>query len=101
MKVLVISLARSADRRIEIEKQLRTVGLDFEIVEAVEGSALSPEEMESACDMEAIRARPIHLSPGASGCALSHLKAYRMVLDQDLPHALICEDDVLVPRDLP
>ena len=32
--------------------------------------------------------------PGAIGCALSHLKIYKHVVDNNIPYALILEDDV-------
>lgn len=37
--------------------------------------------------------------PGALACYLSHMRAWRYIFDQDLPHALICEDDAAFLRD--
>ncbi|MEO1493257.1 MAG: FkbM family methyltransferase [Pseudomonadota bacterium] len=34
------------------------------------------------------------IKPGALGCFLSHRRAWQHVLENDLDHALICEDDV-------
>lgn len=41
MKVFVINLARSTERRASMEQQLSLLNLDYEIVEAVDGSQLS------------------------------------------------------------
>ncbi|WP_277972736.1 glycosyltransferase family 25 protein [Pantoea agglomerans] len=41
MKVFVINLARSTKRRASMEQQLFLLNLDYEIVEAVDGSQLS------------------------------------------------------------
>ncbi|WP_277973138.1 glycosyltransferase family 25 protein [Pantoea agglomerans] len=37
MKVFVINLARSTERRATMEQQLSLLNLDYEIVEAVDG----------------------------------------------------------------
>src|SRR5690606_32765792 len=31
---------------------------------------------------------------GSIGCYISHMRAWRMIVDKDLPFALICEDDI-------
>lgn len=41
MKIFVINLARSPERRASMEQQLSRLNLEYEIVEAVDGSQLS------------------------------------------------------------
>jgi glycosyl transferase family 25 len=79
-----------------MEKQLGALGLAYEIVEAVDGKALTQEEIDRYCDKEALAQHPQWLSRGAIGCALSHLKAYRAIQDQNLPYGLVVEDDTVL-----
>ncbi|XYD10762.1 glycosyltransferase family 25 protein [Methylobacterium sp. NMS12] len=37
------------------------------------------------------------LTAGQIGCAMSHMSAYERMIALDLPHALIVEDDVILP----
>ncbi len=76
-----------------MEKQLGALGLEYQIVEAVEGKALSEEELDRYCDKTARELHPQWLSKGAIGCALSHLKTYQAIIDQNLPYGLVLEDD--------
>ncbi len=100
MKIFVISLLRSKDRRRSIQEQLDSAGLEFEFIDAVDGYNLSQEEIVAECDIEAIQCNPKWLNRGALGCALSHRNAYRKVIEQNFDYALILEDDMLVPREL-
>ncbi len=96
MKIFVINLKRSPERRMLMEKQLAALDLAYEIVEAVDGKALTPEEIDRYCDKAALAQHPQWLSRGAIGCALSHLKAYRAIRDQGLPCGLVLEDDTVL-----
>jgi glycosyl transferase family 25 len=37
------------------------------------------------------------LTPGQIGCALSHLAIYKIMVERNIPHAFIVEDDVVLP----
>jgi GR25 family glycosyltransferase involved in LPS biosynthesis len=37
--------------------------------------------------------------PGKQGCFLSHVKAWRFIIDNDLPWAVIVEDDIAIHKD--
>ncbi len=96
MKVFVINLKDSLERRKSIDIQLNKLNLDYEVVDAIDGRALSNEEITQhthelnyAC------------KPGEIGCSLSHLKVYRKILEHNIPCALILEDDVQLTDDLP
>lgn len=90
MKVFAINLERSPERRASIVRECRRYALDFELVEAADGGALTPEERRRAL----FDPDNNPLSAGEIGCALSHLKVYRKIVDQDIPAALILEDDI-------
>lgn len=93
MKVFVINLARSTDRRASIEQQLSRLNLDYEIVEAVDGSQLSYTDI-----MRETRPLNYALSCGEIGCALSHINIYRRIASEGIPMALILEDDALIDQ---
>jgi glycosyl transferase, family 25 len=76
--------------------QSRVFGLtDAEIIGAVDGQTLDLEMMRS----QGILQRDIHvnrdLTAGEIGCYLSHVAAWRKILEQKLETALICEDDIV------
>lgn len=100
MRAYVINLLRSAERRAHITAELAKCSIDFEFVEAVDHRDLSLSDPRIA---ELIA--PSFLSRngfrmGVAAAALSHLSAYRKVLDDGPDRALVLEDDVNVPEDL-
>jgi glycosyl transferase family 25 len=92
----VINLARSADRRANITAQLKNIGIDYELVTAVDGQELDLHD--SATIDPAFRT--VEYSAGAAGCALSHLNVYAKMIADGLDNALVLEDDVVLPDDL-
>ena len=100
MKVFVISLERAKRRRKYLEEHLNALGMEYELVDAVDGRMLTQDEIEKHCDMEAVRKSPQWLNSGAIGCALSHYEAYRRIVEQNIDCALILEDDVLLPQNI-
>jgi glycosyl transferase family 25 len=98
--ILVINLDRSPARMQRTREQLEQLGLAFERVPAVEGTALSPAEVHRHYD-ERLNRRGHHtaMTPGEIGCYCSHLKAWQLILERRLPHAIILEDDVELGRD--
>jgi glycosyl transferase, family 25 len=100
MKTFVINLQRSPERRKYISSHLKSFGIDFEIVEGVDGRMLKQEELEKFCDIAAIKRTPQWLNKGAIGCALSHLKVYQKIVDNNLERAFILEDDLVLPGNI-
>jgi hypothetical protein len=82
----VINLPHSVERRRHMEAQV--ANLDHEFVDAVDGRFLSTE------------GRPKWLRPTILGCTLSHRAVYQRVIDEDLPYALVLEDDMVLPPDI-
>lgn len=101
MKIFVINLKNSSNRRQLMDRQLRELGLEFEFVEAIEGQAMSREEQAELCDLSALESHPDWLTPGAVGCALSHRLAWSRIANEGLKSALVMEDDLLLPDQLP
>ena len=101
-RIFVINLARHAERRAFMEMQLAAQALPYEIFDAVDGFALSPDFI--AENYDGARARQLNqrdLSLGEIGCALSHLAIYRKMIDENIPLALIFEDDALIGSQFP
>jgi len=88
MPVFVISLARAADRRTGITGRLNTAGVNYELVDAVDGMTL---------DVDALGARVVNraLTRGQIACFLSHCNLWQRMMDEQIPAALILEDDAV------
>jgi glycosyl transferase, family 25 len=97
MHVYVINLQRSVDRREHITAELQKIGVDFEIVTAVDGRDL---DLTDACLVHPELLAKNAFPQGTAGCALSHLECYRRIIAAGLDCALILEDDVTLPPDL-
>ncbi|NOT07128.1 MAG: glycosyltransferase family 25 protein [Gemmatimonadales bacterium] len=85
--VFLISLARAAERRKAATRHLRHIGAEFELIEGVDGSALSKEELVR------VVAPGVELPLGHIGCYMSHIRTYEQFLKTGKPHGLVVEDD--------
>jgi glycosyl transferase family 25 len=104
LQTWVINLDRAPERLARIRSQLRTLGLPYTRLPAVDARALTPEQ-HAALDETAYR-RKHGMTPalGELGCYLSHVEAMRRFLATDetqAAFALILEDDVLLHASLP
>jgi GR25 family glycosyltransferase involved in LPS biosynthesis len=69
--------------------------MTYDIVDAIDGRSIDLGDrrvIDPAVDAT--------IRPGMAGCVLSHLEAYRRVIESSADAALILEDDVLLPPDL-
>ncbi|GAA6201291.1 glycosyltransferase family 25 protein [Aquicoccus sp. SU-CL01552] len=74
-----------------IRKQVEEVSkISYEIVGVV--GALELERRPDCCDVST-------LSSGQIGCALSHLNAYKAMVDRGIKQAVVVEDDASLPPD--
>lgn len=95
MKIFVINLPSSAERREKVSQALNKIGVEFEFFAAVDGRKGLPEELVHLPDDNHriyFRSRP--LSPGEKGCYGSHYKLWQKCVELDEP-ILILEDDCL------
>ena len=95
MKIFIINMIRSTERRRRMEQQLNKQNLSFEFIEAVDGHAMSEVEKKQHS-----RKTNYAFLPGEIGCALSHQKIYSKMIDENINKALILEDDVILPDNL-
>ncbi len=100
MRAYIINLARSPERRAHMIAQLEKSGIDYEIVEAVDGRDLDMNNPQTIAALAPSYRKSSWFLPTRAGCALSHLSVYRKIVADGPEHALILEDDVTVPADL-
>jgi len=101
MKIFVVNLKSSVERRKIMEKQLDDLGLPFEILEAVNGKTLGEEEIMKHYDGNYYSRKPDYFTPGMAGCTISHYNLYKKIVEEDIEVALILEDDMQLSKDLP
>ncbi|MEI8278499.1 MAG: glycosyltransferase family 25 protein [Bacteroidota bacterium] len=99
MKIFVINLKRSVERRVKIEKQLKSLGMDYEIFEGVDGYKLTEDDLNKYMDHEHKYFR--ELKKGEIGCFLSHYSVLKKIVDLELPSAIVMEDDIILSKNFP
>lgn len=87
MKIFVINMARATERRQAILRHLDDLGLEAEILPAIEGAKIERSTLGPGAEP--------HLSAGEIGCYLSHLRFWQIVVERRLEHAIVLEDDVI------
>ena len=90
----VINLVHAVKRRAHMEEQLQAQGIQAEFIDAVNGRQMSETERQSHLNSEKMKDIGWKLSPAEIGCALSHLKVYKLMVERQLPYAIILEDDI-------
>lgn len=90
INIYVISLARSPERKINVNKQLN--GINFKYFEAVDGKNLTDNQKE----LEKKYVEPGSLNPGQIGCLLSHVLLWKQIIQSQMQHTLVLEDDITV-----
>lgn len=93
LKIFVISLKDSGDRRSHIRAHLKQKRLDYEFFDAIDGHKLLPEDSKKLSVDRAVQEVGRGLTPGEIGCALSHIALYEKLLEGDESEFLILEDD--------
>lgn len=96
----VISLEAARDRRDFVARGFAELGLGFETIDAVDGSRLTADDRLRYSQWRSLFHVGRGLTAGELGCALSHLGAYRRMVEEQIPEVVILEDDVQPTRDL-
>ncbi len=99
--VFVVSLERSPERYAFMARQLQDLGIPFRKVSAVDGKKLIMEELQQIYDPELTQKNIGRLiTKEEIGCYLSHWKIYKIMTEENLPEALVLEDDVVLDKDI-
>lgn len=81
-----------------MESELEKLGLSYEFIDAVDGRLLTSDECNSVCSKWGVRFRHgKDLTAGELGCALSHLKFFGRIID-DNDVGFVIEDDVSIGK---
>lgn len=100
MKYFVINLAKDVVRKNHMIEKLDSLNLDYEFIDAVYGLDITDNDMPSFYNAaRAIKVRT-SLAKSEIGCALSHIKIYQKIVQDNLPYAVILEDDVTINADI-
>ena len=97
IKIFVISLQRSLDRRKQVEKEMQKISLPWSFLDAIDGSALTsgPIEYKPA---KVKRLQGYALTPNEIGCYLSHKEAWKRCVSENAPTLVLEDDFVLAPN---
>lgn len=99
--VYVISLPRHHERRALISNQLNSLGFKFDFIDGVDGTKLDSETLKNT-DLEFCQKNFGHsMNNSEIGCALSHIKVYKKIIENKLDSAIILEDDAFLLSSLP
>lgn len=94
--ILIISLPDANERRSLLLPELDRAFLTYTLIDAVDGRNGLDADQEAMCDRHLMQDKfGRELADTEIACALSHRRAYEYVLTNDLPGALILEDDTV------
>ena len=108
LPIYIISLKRTPERKLYIQRQLDALKLSYQFVEGIDKYDLCAEENRTniarqldidKADMESIYKNRTNIGPVA--CMLSHLKVHSLMIKRNIPAACILEDDCWVLSSLP
>jgi glycosyl transferase family 25 len=92
MKIFVVNLPRSTERRAHSEAQLDTLDADYEIFEAIDGTDGYADYFDAYDEGKYLVNTGRRASPGEIGCYASHRALWKKCIELDEP-ILIMEDD--------
>ena len=96
IKIYVINLERSIERRDAIIKKMNAYGLNYDLFNAIDGNNIS-NEMMNIIHSKGNNFRELYgrdMERGEAGAALSHLELYKKIVAQRIDCAIILEDDI-------
>ncbi len=92
MKIFVLSLLRSVERRATVSKVMADHGLDFEFIDGVDGKEGSHPLLKKFKPNKFLVRHGRPSNPGEGGCYASHYLAWEKCIELDEP-IIVFEDD--------
>lgn len=95
IKIFVINLKRSIERRESIVSQMKKCDLPFELFEAVDGKDIGKDTLLKIHSAGASFKKMYgqNMERGEAGAAMSHLALYKKIVREKIVCAIILEDD--------
>jgi len=95
-RIFIINMRRSFKRRAAALFQTGRLKMkNARLLEGIDGRFLDLEKMKAEGNLKWDDWKRRDLTHGEVGCYLSHVKAWNMLVDQNLSRVLICEDDII------
>ncbi len=97
---LVITLRRSTTRAQQVRRIMDRCPVPCESWDATDGAQMSDQQIAAVYQPSLYTPNyPFKLRPGEIGCFLSHRRIWQKMVDEEIPHLLILEDDIeLLPN---
>lgn len=92
--VWIINLKRDTEKLIFMQTQMQRLGIDYQIIEAIDGRSLDEDQKAPYSRSIALRDFGRELTPGEIGCALTHIRIWNLMVERNIDELLILEDDV-------
>jgi glycosyl transferase family 25 len=92
MKILVLSLPDSHDRRANVTKKLGSKHIEFEFLDAIDGRTGDHPYLKNYDEQSFLANRRRKAAPGELGCYVSHLLAWEKCVALNEP-IVVLEDD--------
>jgi len=102
LKAFIIHLQRATERRPQVDRLIRDLPVDTEIVEGVDNRDLDKAAIDACCEHRIHEPPyPFSMSRNEIACFLSHRKAWQAIVDQGLDAGFVIEDDAALTADFP
>lgn len=92
--VWIINLKRDTERLQFMQEQMQRLRIDYRVIEAVDGRSLADDEKAPYSRTIALRDFGRELTPGEIGCALTHIRLWKLMIEEGISEVLVLEDDV-------
>jgi glycosyl transferase, family 25 len=94
--IFVINLPQHTERKKLIEEQFKKFKIsNYEIISGIDGKNLSCKDSKND-PIKTYKFISRQLSNTEIGCALSHLKVYKIIVEKKLNYAIVLEDDAIL-----
>lgn len=99
--VLVITLDHATQRQETIAARLQALSLSCTFIPGVDGRKIDLLQHPLYKPLKRRLFFGRDLSAGEFGCVLAHREVYQYMLQQQIPHAVVLEDDAILSDELP
>lgn len=101
LRIFVISMPHSTERRAAISARLGALGLEFSFFDGIYGKNVDMHRHPLYAGTRRRLFFGKDLTAGEFGCLLSHRGVYQRIVDENVPRALVLEDDAILTDDVP